>query len=151
MNNSVQNLLRKINFIEAEVEIQKQILFSIPTDQKQEMERTIKKIAEAKSEIEQLRAQIARTSPSEYAQILKFEEATVKFKAISAEKKFQKIENMTTEEKCTLHLINGTELPCLIKAIDEDGNWTVITMEGEIRHFDKKEVAWPGGFEFSKF
>lgn len=140
MNNSVQNLLKKINFIEAEVEIQKQILFSIPSDQKKEMEEVIKKIAQAKSEIEQLRAEIALASPEEYAQILKFEEATNQFKKISAKKNFQKIENMTTTDKCTLCLKGGEELTCLIKAIDEDGNWTVITIDGDIRHFDKEDV-----------
>ncbi len=57
-NTNIQDLLKKINYIEADIEIQKQILFSIPSDQEPEMEKTITGIAAKKEEIEILRQQI---------------------------------------------------------------------------------------------
>ena len=140
MKNSVQHLLKKINYIEAEVEIQKQILFSIPADNTNDIEEVITKIANAKGQIDNLRKEIETISPQEYQKILKIEEASEAFKKIAAEKKFTTVESMSTGEKCSILLKDGKEIPCLIKATDEAGNWTVITLDGEIRHFNSDDI-----------
>lgn len=140
MKHSVQNLLKKINYIEAEVEIQKQILFSIPSDNKEDIEEVIQKIADAKDEIAKLREEIAAISPEEYEKMLKIEQASLAFQKIAADKKFTSIESMSTEEQCSILLKDGKELPCLIKATDAAGNWTVITLDGEICHFSHEEI-----------
>ncbi len=140
MKNTVQNLLKKINYIEAEVEIQKQILFSIPSDNKKEIEEVIHKIAQAKDEIVNLRDEIEAISPEEYQNILKIEEASAAFKQIAAEKKFTTVESMSTEGNCSIQLKDGKELACLVKASDADGNWTVITLDGDICHFSHEEI-----------
>jgi len=140
MKNSVQNLLKRINYIEAEVEIQKQILFSIPSDNKKDIEEVIQKIAHSKDEIVKLREKIEAISPEEYHKILKIEEASSAFKKIAAEKKFTAVESMSTEENCSILLKDGKELPCLIKATDAAGNWTVITLDGDICHFSHEEI-----------
>lgn len=137
---SVQHLLKKINYIEAEVEIQKQILFSIPSDNAKEMERIVTKISEAKEEIDGLRAQIKASSPKEYQRILKIEQAVTKFKELATDKKFEAVENMTTDQSCSIKLVGGREIPCLVKACDEEGNWTIITTEGDIRMITSEEV-----------
>lgn len=138
--NSVQDLLKKINYIEAEVEIQKQILFSIPSDNKEEIQQVIEKIAQAKDEISELRSQIKSISPDEYQKIIKIEETAAAFKKLAAEKKFTTVENMSTTEHCSLKLQNGEEVPCLVKASDEDGNWTVITVDGDLCHFSRDDI-----------
>lgn len=48
MSQHVQELLKRINYIEADMEIQRQILCSIPTADTKEMEKTIKTIAKKK-------------------------------------------------------------------------------------------------------
>ena len=139
-NNSVQNLLKKINYIEAEVEIQKQILFSIPSDNQEEIQKVIEKIAQAKNDINELRAQIESISPDEYQKIVKIEESAATLKKLATEKNFTTVENMSTLEHCSLKLQDGKELSCLVKACDEDGNWTVITVDGDLLHFDKNSI-----------
>jgi hypothetical protein len=136
-------LLKKINYIEADVEIQKQILFSIPSAQKAEMEKTIALIAARKKEIDTLRQELRQHDPAEYHRILKFEEAVARFKKIAADVPFQAIINRNVHEECTLALLSGGEVECLIKACDIHGNWTIITLDGEIRQFGAADVAEP--------
>jgi len=50
MSTKVKALLQKINFVEADMEMQKQILFSIPTDNQSEIEKQIHKIAGLKKQ-----------------------------------------------------------------------------------------------------
>lgn len=140
-NANTQDLLKKINYIEADIEIQKQILFSIPSDQEEEMEKTIRIIAAKKEEIASLREQIHQIDPAEAERILVFENAVAEFKKLAAATKFQSIVSRNVNEECTLLLKDGNELECLIKACDEDGNWTVITLVGKIEKYSKADVA----------
>jgi hypothetical protein len=134
-------LLKKINYIEADVEIQKQILFSIPSAQKAEMEKTISLISARKKEIELLRQELREHDPAEYDRILTFENAVSEFKKIAAEIPFQAIVNRNVHEECALALQSGDQVECLIKACDNKGNWTIITLNGEIRQFTAADVA----------
>jgi hypothetical protein len=138
---NVQDLLKKINYIEADIEIQKQILFSTPTDQRTEMEKTVAVIAAKKAEIETLRQQIKELDPAEFERILVFEKAIGEFKNLAATRKFTSITGKNINESCQLALQSGAAVDCLIKACDEGGNWTIITLDGEIRHFDQADVA----------
>jgi len=140
-NPTTQDLLKKINYIEADIEIQKQILFSIPSKEKGQMEKTIKIIAEKKEEIEVLRQEIQATDPEEFQRIVVFEEALAQFKTIAMETKFESILNKNVNEECALQLRDAPAIECLIKACDSNGNWTIITLEGEIRQFPQKDVA----------
>jgi len=141
MDHNTQNLLKKINYIESDIEIHKQILFSIPSDQREEIEKTLRIIAGQKEEISHLRDEIQRIDPEWFKQILVFEKAVNDFKKIAGEKKFQSIVSRNTDEHCCLRLTDKTEIYCLIKACDEIGDWTIITFEGEIRYFKKDIVS----------
>ena len=137
----VQDLLKMINYIEADIEIQKQILFSIPSEQKEEMEKTIGIIAAKKAEIEALRQQIKETDPAEFERIVIFEKAIDAFKELAATRQFTSITGKNINESCQLVLKDDDAIECLIKACDADGNWTIITLEGEIQHFAQSTVA----------
>lgn len=141
MNRTTQNLLKKINYIEADIEIHKQILYSIPSADRQEIENTLKIIAAKKKEITQLREQIQRIDPEWFKRIRVFEKAINDFKKTAGQKKFQSIVSKNIDEPCTLALSDMTEVDCLIKACDENGDWTIITHEGELVCFEKKDVA----------
>ncbi len=134
-------LLKKINYIEADVEIQKQILFSIPSDRKAEIEATITLIAARKKEIEVLRQELKKNDPEEFARIVRFENAVAEFRKIAQNTPFQSIINRNVSEDCSLALNSGVRVECLIKACDHDENWTIITLEGEIQQFPTTAVA----------
>jgi biotin-(acetyl-CoA carboxylase) ligase len=140
-HNKTEALLKKINYIEADVEIQKQILFSIPSDQKTEMEKTITLIAARKKEIEVLRQELRELDPEEFDRIVIFENAVAEFKKIATDNPFDSIVNRNVNEECTLALQSGTKEECLIKACDNDGNWTIITIDGQLKQFPAAEVT----------
>ncbi|TKB23129.1 hypothetical protein FCL47_23795 [Desulfopila sp. IMCC35006] len=134
-------LLKKINYIEADVEIQKQILFSIPSDRQAEIEATITLIAARKKEIEVLRQELKKNDPEEFARIVRFENALAEFRKIAQNTPFQSIINRNVNEDCSLALKSGVTVECLIKACDHDGTWTLITLEGDIQQFPATVVA----------
>ena len=134
-------LLKKINYIEADVEIQKQILFSIPSNRREEMEATLSLIAGKKKEIEVLRQELRELDPEEFARIVLFEDALAEFKKIAQNKPFQSIINRNVNDECFLSLSNGTREDCLIKACDHEGNWTIITINGAIKQFPAAAVS----------
>ncbi len=140
-HSKTHDILRKINYIEADVEIQRQVLFSIPSDQKEEMEKTIRIIATKKEEIQNLRLEIKKIDPAEYQRIIIFEDAVNKFKKMASEKIFESIVSKNINEECALELKKGPKVECLLKACDANGDWTIITMEGEIQSFSGENVA----------
>ena len=142
---TVQDLLKRINYIEADIDIQKQILFAIPSDQQSEMEKTIAVIAAKKQEIEALRQQIREIDPKEHDRIVAFEAVVAQFKQLAAERKFTSITGRNVGENCVLALYDGSELECLVKACDEQGDWTVITLEGKLQQYPKMVVAEKSG------
>ena len=136
----IQQILKKINYLEAEIEIQKQILFSIPSDDKREIENTIQVIAARKSDIESLRRQINDLDPEEFARIVAFEEASARFMAIGAENTFTDLFHKQVDQECNLKLADGTVVDCLVKARDEKGGWTLLTADGEVLQFTREQV-----------
>jgi len=141
----IQQILKKINYLEVEVEIQKQILFSIPSANKGEIESTIRVIAARKSDIESLRQQINDLNPEEFARIVAFEEASAKFMAIGAENKFTDLFHKQADQECDLRLVDGTIVDCLVKARDEKGGWTLMTVDGEVLQFTSEQVLEQAG------
>jgi len=139
-SSKIHDLLKKINYIEADLEIQRQVLVSIPSDQEEEMEKTIRIIAAKKEQIQTLRQEIKTIDPDEYQRIIVFDEAITEFKKMATEKKFQSIVSRNVNEECVLQLKKADNIECLLKASDESGDWTIITMDGELKHFPGKVV-----------
>ncbi|MCG8634138.1 MAG: DUF4988 domain-containing protein [Desulfobacterales bacterium] len=138
MKERVKGLLQKINFIETDMELQKQILFSIPSDQKDEMKKVMDVIASQKQQINELRQAIKEIDEDEYNRIITLEEATAKFRKLSQDKKFVKVHTLNEDGQCSVTLNDGTKIDCLVAAKDEEGNWTVLTIDAETREY-------PGG------
>lgn len=138
---TTQDLLKRINYIEADIDIQKQILYSIPSDQTAEMEKTITLIAAKKREIETLRQQIQESDPKEHARIVALEKTIAEFKQLATTKKFTSITGRNINEQCFLAFYDGSTVECLIKACDDNGDWTVITLDGELKQFPQMVVA----------
>ncbi|MEH0021823.1 MAG: hypothetical protein V6Z89_19370 [Desulfobacter sp.] len=138
MKERVKGLLQKINFIETDMEVQKQILFSIPSDQKDEMKKVLDVIASQKRQITALREEIKAVDEDEYNRIIALEQATEKFRQLSQEKNFVDVRTLNEEGQCSITLNEGTTVDCLVAARDDQGNWTVLTIDGETREY-------PGG------
>ena len=138
MKDRVKGLLQQINFIETDVEIQKQILFSIPGGDKAEMEKVLTVIAAHKEQIKELRSRIEQIDPEEYQRIVMIEQATETFRKLSENKKWVEVNTLNETGQCALTLNDGTCLECLVSAKDDEGNWTVLTLDGETKQY-------PGG------
>jgi len=139
MSASIKGILQKINFIEADMELHKQILLSIPSENKMEMGTIIKKIAEQKKQINDLRQQIKNIDEDEYNKIITIERAAETFRQISKDKKFVQVNTLNESGVCFITFNDGTRLDCLVAAKEESGNWTVLTLEGETKEY-------PAGF-----
>ncbi|MBU8912138.1 MAG: hypothetical protein KOO65_12790 [Desulfobacterales bacterium] len=139
MSAKIKGILQKINFIETDMELHKQILVSVPADDKTEMETIISKIADQKQQINELRQQIKKIDEDEYNKIIAIERAADVFRQISKDKKFVEVNTLNESGVCFITFNDGTRLDCLVTAKEKNGNWTVLTLEGETKEY-------PGGF-----
>jgi hypothetical protein len=138
MSTDVKGLLQKINFVEADMELHKQILFSIPSENTAEMEKVVNTISALKKQISGLRDQIKEIDEDEYNKIIAIEQAADRFRQISRDKKFVQVNTLNEDRECFITFNDGTKLECLVAAKEENGNWTVLTLEGETKEY-------PGG------
>ncbi len=139
MSAEVKTLLQRINFIETDMELHKQILLSIPSDNKKEIEKVINDIADQKKQILELKLQIKKIDKSEYDKIIAIEQAADTFKQISKNKKFISVNTLNESGECYITLNNGTRVDCLVAAKEDNGNFTILTIDGETKEY-------PGGF-----
>ena len=133
--NRVKELLQQINFVETDMEVQKQILFSTPSDNKEYMEKLVDGIAGLKQQILGLRQEIKRIDVKEYDKIIAIEEGTKKFKELSKNKKYIQVDTLNESGECFITLNEGTRIDCLVAAKEENGNWTVLTIEGDAKEY----------------
>ncbi len=132
MENQIQSIYKKISYIEAEIAIQKQILHSIPTENREEIEKVLKSIISSKQSITTLRSEIKAIDPVEFEKLSRIEASVAVFKRMTSEKTFSSITSISHDEKCILSRRDGKEIDCLLKACDENGDWTFITIDGEL-------------------
>lgn len=135
MHPSVDNLLMKISYIETDMELHKQILVTIPSNQKADMEQVMQTIASQKQEIQDLRREIKRLDPTAYDRIIAIEKGTETFKTMAQDKRFDRVDTPDESGTCKITLIDGTDVDCLVAAREENGDWMVLTPEGEIKQF----------------
>ena len=133
-------ILQKISFLEKDIELHKQILVSIPEGREEEMEKVIRTIAELKGKVEELKASIAEVDPEMFDQVRKLEKATAEFSRLAAEKQFETVVTLDHSHECFLDLTDGSRLECLVKARERSGDWLVLTLGGEVRQVEKKDL-----------
>ena len=135
MSAKIKGILQKINFIEADMELHKQILLSIPSDDKTQMETIITKIADQKKQINDLRQEIKKTDENEYNKIISIENAAKTFRQLSKDKKYVHVNTLNESGECFITFNDGTRLDCLVVAKEENGNLTVLTLDGETKEY----------------
>ncbi len=140
MGEQVEQILQKIHFIERDIELHKNILVAIPKDQKEEMEKVINQIVQMKGRVEELKRSIAEIDPAVHAQIIKLEEGTVKFQELASTKNFQQIVTLDQAGECRIDLVDGRQIECLVKALDDRGGWAGLTHDGEVVEYSVEEI-----------
>ena len=140
MSEKVEQVLQKIHFIERDIELHKNILVTIPEDQQEEMEKVIREIVRMNERVDELKRSIAELDPAVHAHILKLEEGTRKFQELAATKNFQQVVTLDQSGECRVDLVDGTQVECLVKALDDRGGWTGLTHDGEVMEFSAAEV-----------
>ncbi len=145
MSAAVKQLLQKINCIEADINLHKQILFSLSPDDSSQMEEILQKIASYKNQIHELRQQIKNTDKDEYNRIIVLEKAVNDFLKIAEDKRYVRVTTLNETGICFVELNDGTRLDCLVTAEDDEGNWTVLTLDGETRQYPSGLVKHQDG------
>ncbi|MCF6249592.1 MAG: hypothetical protein L3J69_19880 [Desulfobacula sp.] len=135
MSDNAKTLLQQINFIEADMDLHKQILLSMPSENKADIEVVIKKIADQKKQINDLRLQIKEIDVDEYNNIIAIERAAETFRQIAKTKKFVLVNTLNETGECYITLTDGSRLDCLVAAKEENGNWTIMTVDGETKEY----------------
>jgi len=135
MSAKIKEILQKINFIEADMELHKQILLSIPSDNQTEIKSIITKIADQKKQINDLRLEIKKIDEDEYNKIITIERGAEIFQQISKDKNYVQVDTLNETGECFITFNDGTRLDCLVAAKEENGNWTVLTLAGETKEY----------------
>ena len=139
MPSKIKGILQKINFIETDMELHKQILISIPSDNTAEIKTIVQKIADQKNQINGLRLEIKGLDEDEYNKIIAIEQAAETFRQIARDKKYVQVNTLNDTGDCFITFNDDTRLDCLVAAKEENGNWTVLTLAGETKEY-------PAGF-----
>lgn len=139
-NSRFEQILKKINFIEADMEIQRQILASIPSDKPEDMEAVIRTLAEQKNQIQDLREQLKEADAAEYQRIIDFEAAAETFKALVEGRTVVSLSSRGETGHCCLELSDKTVLECLVKAREKNGNWIILTIHGDVKEIQAEDV-----------
>jgi len=141
MSAQLHAVYQKIHFIERDLELHKQILATIPSGKRSEIEETISKIAELKRQLTELKESIASISPDEYQRLQKLETETARFKALAGQQPLAEVYTLDQCRVCTLRLADGSEVDCLVAARRQDNGWLALTLAGECREFAAAAVT----------
>ncbi len=107
MSEKIKGFLQKINFIETDMEVHKQILVSIPSENKSEIKTIVSKIAGQKHQINELRQQIKKIDEDEYNKIIAIEKAAQVFRQIAKNKKFVQVNTLNESGVCFVTFNNA--------------------------------------------
>lgn len=137
MHPHVETLIKKISYIETDMELHKQILVTIPSAQKDDLEQVMQTIANQKQEIQDLRQEIKRLDPAAHDRILAIEKGTEMFKTMAQDRQFDRVDTPDDTGMCRITLMDGTDVDCLVAAQEKKGDWMILTRDGEVKQFPK--------------
>ncbi|MDR0477924.1 MAG: hypothetical protein LBH14_08335 [Desulfobulbaceae bacterium] len=141
MNARLHTVYQKIHFIERDIELHKQILATIPSGNRADLEETISKIAGMKRQLSELKESIAVIDPEEYQRLQKLDGETARFKELARQTPLREIYTLDQYRVCALRLADGSEIDCLVAARRQDDGWLVLTLAGECRQLTAAEVT----------
>lgn len=140
MKHKVQGLLQKINYVEQDMELQKQILVTIPTKDEDDIKEVITNIAGLKEKIASLKLEIKEVDPDEYDRMMAMEKASDKFREIAKDKKFEYVKTFGNDGDLSVVMDDDVVNECLVIAKEESGGWVLLTMNGEVLELPEGSV-----------
>ncbi|MCP3921220.1 MAG: hypothetical protein GY714_01410 [Desulfobacterales bacterium] len=140
MKLKVQGLMQKINYTEQDMELQKQILVTIPSKEKDNIKEVIQNIADLKEKINALKLEIKEIDPDEFNGMMAMEKASDRFKEIAKDKKFEFVKTFGNDGDLAIEMADDKIQNCLVVAKEENGNWVVLTMEGEVLELPNESI-----------
>lgn len=141
MIEKVTEVMRRITFLEKDLELRKHILRATPTGDEAQSRETLAIIADIKEKIEACRQEIKALDPEEYHRMIRFEEAAVTFKEHAKGREFVTVIDLNTHHECRIETVEGKGIDCLVKAQDTGGEWLVMTVEGDVILFSPDQVV----------
>ena len=141
MSARLHAIYQKIHLVERDLELHKQILATIASGKRDEIEETIGKIAGLKRQLTELKESIAVIDPDEYQRLQRLEGETARFKELAGQRPLKEVYTLDQCRVCALLLADGSEVDCLVAARREDDGWLVLTLAGECREFAATAVA----------
>jgi hypothetical protein len=140
MKHKVQGLMQKISYAEQDMELQKQILVTIPTKDEDDIEEVITNIARLKEKVKSLKLEVKEVDPDEYEKMIAMESASNKFSEIAKNKKFEYVKTFGNDGDLSVVLADGVVNECLVIAKEETGEWILLTMDGEVLELAEDSV-----------
>ena len=141
MSARLHAVYQKIHFIERDIELHKQILATIPSGNRADIEEVIGKIAAMKRQLAELKESIAVIDPEEYQRLQKLDGEAARFKELAGQTELKEIYTLDQYRVCALRLADGSEVDCLVAARRQDDGWLVLTLAGECRELAATEVT----------
>ena len=140
MKHKVQGLMQKISYAEQDMELQKQILVTIPTKDEDDIEEVITNIARLKEKVNSLKLEVKEVDPAEYEKMMAMESASKKFREIAKDKKFEYVKTFGNDGDLSVVMADGVVTVCLVVAKEETGEWILLTMDGKVLELAEDSV-----------
>lgn len=140
MKAQVEQVLQKIHFLERDIELHKRIMMETPQGKKDELEKVIGKISKMRARVDELKRSIAELDPEVHAQVLDLEHGVQQFQKLAQDRNFQQVFTLDQLGECVINLVDGSQVQCLVKAVDERGSWAGLTHQGTIVEYGAEEV-----------
>ncbi len=141
MIEKLTEVMQRITFLEKDLELQKHILRATPTGEEEKNRDVVVTIADIKEKLEGCRQEIKALDPEEYNRMIRFEDAAAAFKESAKGREFVTVVDLNTHAECSLQTVEGTSIPCLVKAQDSHGEWLVMTVDGDVMTFSSEQVV----------
>jgi hypothetical protein len=104
------------------------------------MEKVMQTISEQKQQIQDLRREIKRLDPDAFDRIIAIEKGTEMFRTLAQDKQFERVDTPDDSNACKITLSDGTDVDCLVAAREKNGDWMILTRDGEVKQFPKGRV-----------
>lgn len=141
MIKKLTEVMQRITFLEKDLELQKHILRATPTGEEEQNRDVLVTITTIEEKLEACRQEIKALDPEEYNRMIRFEEAAAAFKERAKGREFVTVVDLNTHAECCLQTVEGRSIDCLVKAQDSQGEWLIMTVDGDVMTFSSKQVV----------
>ncbi|BCS96627.1 hypothetical protein DSLASN_22590 [Desulfoluna limicola] len=141
MIEKLTEIMQRITFLEKDLELQKHILRATPTGEEEQNRDVLTTIADIKEKLEACRQEIKALDPEEYNRMIRFEEAAAAFKECAKDREFVTVIDLNTHVDCRIETTDGKSIDCLVKAQDTQGEWLIMTVDGDVMTFEPDQVV----------